>query len=376
MMVEDPTFSSYRKFYEAYGEAPTCKSEAPGRVNLIGEHTDYNDGFVLPIAIPQKTTVEISRRHDNQVHILSSDMGTEGEKHHYLLGRERPLHRWFDYFQGITHLLLDMGQPISGFNLRVSSEIPMGAGLSSSAALLVAVFRALRAQFTLDLSDVDIALLSQKVENNFVGARVGIMDQMAASLADENAALFLDTRSLNFERVSVADQGIDIFVINSGVKHSHANSGYNVRRKECEEASQSLGVRSLREITELSPLDHLPEPLRSRAKHVICENRRVRAAVDAIRAKDFKTLGRLMIESHSSQRDDYKVSVPEVDHLVNIALSHPEVYGARLTGGGFGGSIVGICEKGEAKRLTEAIADRYQRETEYHSTVLVPETLH
>ncbi|RZA26588.1 MAG: galactokinase [Proteobacteria bacterium] len=375
-MIDDTTTRPFRQFYKAYGMAPSAKSEAPGRVNLIGEHTDYNDGFVLPTAIPQKTFIEISRRSDDQVHLFSSDIGPDGEQHSYQLGSERPLHRWFDYFQGVTWLLREKGFAISGFNLIAHSDIPMGAGLSSSAALLVALFRAFRDQFQLKLSDVDIALMSQDVENNFVGAHVGIMDQMASSLADRGTALFLDTQSLNFERIGLPDSDVDIFVINSGVKHSHSTSGYNTRRRECEEACRLLGVKSLRAVENIDDVLKIADPFRSRARHVVSENLRVINAVKAIGDRDMVTLGRLMIESHASMRDDYKISVPEIDLLVNIALSHAEVFGARLTGGGFGGSIVGICQHGEARRICEAIADRYQRETEYHATILVPQEIH
>lgn len=362
-------------FFEAFGHQATDSADAPGRVNLIGEHTDYNGGYVLPTAIPQTTHIELALRGDNRVHIVSSNIGPKGDERSYMLGSERPLHRWFDYFEGVTWLLQERGYMLRGFDARVSSHVPMGAGLSSSAALLVAMFRLLRKSFALPITDVDIALMSQAVENGFVGARVGIMDQMASSLADRGSALFLDTRTLDYRRIALPEDKIDIFVINSGVRHSHADGAYNTRRRECEEASSQLGVEQLRDVEDIGATAKLSEPLASRARHVISENARVLKAVDAIQRGSMEDLGRLMIESHASMRDDFKVSVPEIDFLVEAALSHREVYGARLTGGGFGGSIVGICQRGHGRRLADSIADRYQAQTNYHASILVPEDL-
>ncbi|MBC7659273.1 MAG: galactokinase [Chitinophagaceae bacterium] len=358
-------------FHRYFGHSATVFAEAPGRVNLIGEHTDYNGGFVLPTAIPQRTHAELALRSDSKVRILSHDIGPNGEEHDYMLGDERPLHRWFDYVAGITWLLRERGYAIRGFDLRVSTDIPMGAGLSSSASLLVTVLRALRQAFDLPLNDVDLALMSQSVENGFVGAHVGIMDQMAASLADSGTALFLDTRSLEYRKIMIPDD-IDMFIINSGVRHSHADGGYNTRRMECEEACSHLGVKELRDVQDINLTYAIGEPFGSRARHVISENARVLKAVDAISRGSMEELGRLMIESHASMRDNFKVSVPEIDFLVEASLAHPEVYGARLTGGGFGGSIVGICRKGHGKRLANLIADRYQSQTSHHASILVP----
>jgi galactokinase len=360
-------------FFKVFGQRATESSDAPGRVNLIGEHTDYNGGFVLPTAIPQTTHIELALRNDNKVHIVSSDIGPNGDEHSYILGQERPLHRWFDYFEGVTWLLQKRGYSLRGFDARISSHVPMGAGLSSSAALLVAMFRVLRTSFQLPLSDVEIALMSQSVENEFVGAQVGIMDQMASSLAERGTALFLDTRDLNYQKIVLPEDKVEMFIINSGVRHSHSDGGYNTRRKECEEASARLGVAQLRDISDVSLLSSLPEPYLSRARHVVSENARVLQAVEAITKGEMERLGQLMIESHSSMRDDFKVSIPEIDYLVEASLSHPEVYGARLTGGGFGGSIVGICKVGYGRQLADSIADRYQSQTSYHASILVPE---
>ncbi len=359
-------------FQKVFGQPFTVSVMASGRVNLIGEHTDYNGGFVLPTAIPQATHIELALRADNRVRIVSSNMGTDGEEHDFKLGDERQKHHWSDYFEGVTWLLRQKGYTLRGFDAQVYSEVPIGAGLSSSAALLVAMFRALRQAFDLPLTDVQVALLSQAVENEFVGAKVGIMDQMASSLADTHTALFLDTRTILFKKIELPNDEIEIFIINSGVKHNHADGGYNRRRSECEEASRQLGVPQLRDVEDIGQTARLSEPFASRARHIISENARVLKAVEAICKKEWTELGGLMVESHRSMRDDFEVSVPEVDFLVAAALTFPEVYGARLTGGGFGGSIVGICKKGHGRRIADDIAKRYFENMNQVATVLVP----
>ena len=365
-------------FHDLFGRAPETTASAPGRVNLIGEHTDYNGGFVLPAAIPQRACVEIALRTDRTVRAASRDV--DGPPETYTLSAETPGRGWLDYVQGATRLLRSEGVDVPGFDLLVSSDVPLGSGLSSSAALLVALFRALRDALGVELGDVDVARLSQRVENEFVGARVGIMDQMASSLAGRDAALFLDTRSLAYRRIPLPADRVELAVVNSGVRHSHAHGGYNQRRAECEDAAGRLGVGSLRELDEtgtapaeaLARLDVLPDVLRRRVRHVVTENARVVAAVAALDAGDVERLGALFAASHASMRDDYEVSVPEVDRLVALAQAEPGVVGARLTGGGFGGSIVAVCRAGAARAAAERVAAAYHAETGRMATVLVP----
>lgn len=361
-------------FQKLYDRLPSCVTEAPGRVNLIGEHTDYNGGFVLPTLIPQKTCVNLAPRTDRKVHLATMDRDTSVRRFHYYLGEERAQEGWGDYIQGLTWLMGREGITIQGFDALISSHVPMGAGLSSSAALLVAVSRALRQAFSLDLDDVQIALLCQRVENEFVGARVGIMDQMAISLGDHDHALFLDTRDLSSERIPLPWDKMDLFVINSGVKHQlMEGGGYNSRRSECEEACHLLGVKQLRDVDDLERLAILPQVYQKRARHVVTENRRVLAAVATLRQGHMKELGRLMQESHESMRVDYEVSVPEIDLLVEESRREPAVFGARLTGGGFGGSIVGISEPGQARSVAYRIMERARQRCEFKPTLLVPE---
>ena len=321
-------------------------ASAPGRVNLIGEHTDYNGGFVLPMAIPQRTSVILRPRPDGLVRVASEGMGEPAE---YRLGEERSGRGWVDYVQGVTFVLLRESLRVRGCDLRIRSEVPVGSGLSSSAALSVALLRAMRSAFDLPIDDLRVALLAQKVETDFVGAPVGVMDQMASSLADEKTALFIDTRSLETERVKLPPE-VAILVISSGVQHSHATGDYKTRRRECEQAAALLGVKQLRDVSErdLARIEALPAPLSRRARHVVTENARVLSAVRALREGDVREVGRLFDASHASMRDDFEVSIPEIDLLVGVARAAPGVLGARLTGGGFGGSIVALCARRES----------------------------
>ncbi len=358
-------------FPALFGRPSAVTADAPGRVNLIGEHTDYNGGFVLPTAIPQRTRVELAPRDDDTVRVAST--AAPGGAATYALGGENPGHTWLDYVQGITRALRNDGHSLRGFDARIDSAVPLGSGLSSSAALSVSLLRALRTAFGLSLDDVRIAQLGQRSENEFVGAQVGIMDPMAASLADEGTALFLDARSLHFERVPLP-AGADLIVLNSGVAHDHAKGDYNTRRAECERACALLGVKQLRDVeaADLPRVEVLPEPLRRRARHVVTEDERVIRAVAAMKAGDLRLLGELFYASHASMRDDYEVSVPEIDLIVELAVADGDVYGARLTGGGFGGSVVMLAKKGAGTAAARRIAATYAERSGRAPRVLVP----
>jgi galactokinase len=348
-------------------------ADAPGRVNLIGEHTDYQDGFVLPCAVPQRTHAALVVRSDRRVRVWSAQMGPEpGE---YVLGDERRGAGWVDYIQGVTWVLAEEGFPLGGFDLRLRSDVPLGSGLSSSAALEVSTMRALRAAFELTLSDVDLARAAQRGETDFVGAPVGIMDQMASSLAGEHDALFLDTRSLQFERIPLPER-LELVVIDSGVKHQHAGGEYVVRRRESEEAARLLGVTRLRDVPmdALPRVDALPPPLARRARHIVTENDRVLRARIALLTGDLDTLGRLFNASHASLRDDYEVSTRPVDRLVEAATALPHVFGARITGGGFGGAVVIAAEAGQGRDVAMQVQHAYLVQTGRRSEILVPPT--
>jgi galactokinase len=355
-------------FVERFGWPPEVVAEAPGRVNLIGEHTDYNCGFVLPIAIPQKTRVELARRNDQHVRVVSALGAAEFD-----LGAEQRTGQWSDYVAGVTATLRLHGFVLGGFDLRIDSDVPPGSGLSSSAALEVALLRALRGAFHLSLSDGALAKLAQEGENDFVGAPVGMMDPMAVMFADPRTAIFLDARSGFYERVALPPD-LDFVVIDSGEKHLIVGGGFRERRAQCERAASLLGVRSLRELdlTNLGDVARLPRPLDRRARHVVTENARVLRALNALEMRDDRAFGKLLDESHASMRDDLEVSTPAIDQLVGIAQRDDTVYGARLTGGGFGGSIVAATARGAAAEAGTRILRAYSA-LGHSGTLLVPE---
>ena len=347
------------------------RADAPGRVNLIGEHTDYQDGFVLPCAVPQRTYAALHVRPDRRVRAWSAEMGPNPIE--YDIGAEAHTGGWGDYIQGLTWALNAMHAPIGGFDLRLRSDVPVGSGLSSSAALEVSTLRAIRAAFDLPMSDIDLARLAQRAEVEFVGAPVGIMDQMASSLAGEREALFLDTRSLACERIPLPD-AINLIVIDSGVAHQHAGGGYITRRRESEAAAILLGVSRLRDIgpDALPRLARLPSVLARRARHIITENERVVQARAALLGGDLERFGEFVRASHASLRDDYEVSVAAVDLLVDLASAQPRVFGARMTGGGFGGAVVIVAAAGTAASVAADVRTAYERRSGRRARVLVP----
>ena len=356
-------------FQDLFETSPTIRSDAPGRVNLIGDHTDYNGGWVLPAAIPQHTKVELAPGGGRRVRVWSA--GFSDSVAEYSIGDEHPDRSWIDYVKGMTVVLREAGVT-DGFALRIESEVPAGAGLASSAALEIAVGRALREAFALPLDDVALALAARRAENEFVGAPVGIMDQMACSLAAQQTALFLDTRTLQFDRVALpADAAL--VVIDSGLTHRHADGGYIQRRRECDEAAVRLGVRELRDLPESFAGDERLSPtLLKRVRHVVTENARVRKTVATLRAGDLEGAGALFRESHRSLRDDYEVSLPDLDRLVDLACRQEGIFGARLTGGGFGGAVVALVARDVAAVAGAAIARSYVAATGNRGRLIVP----
>ena len=361
-----------RSFDDVFGRAPETTASAPGRVNLLGEHTDYHEGYVLPAIIPQRTQASIAGRSDRTVRAWSDGGGADVAQ--YTLGAERRQGSWLDYVQGLTVALAQRQLALQGFDLHLTSTVPIGGGVSSSAALEISVLRALRDRFALPLDDVALATIGRAAENDFVGAPVGIMDQMASSLGRDGEALFLDTRTLAVERIPLPP-AIALVVIDSGVTHQHAGGEYATRRRESFAAAERLGVPFLRDVgvAGLARVEALDDPiLRRRARHIVTENQRVLDAVAALRAGDANTMGRLMNDSHVSMRDDYETSTPEIDDLVRIAQAQDTVFGARLTGGGFGGSIVALVRAGSAADVSARIAREYAARTQRTAAVIVP----
>lgn len=338
-------------FQQAFGAAPTTVASAPGRVNLIGEHTDYNGGFAMPIAITQATTVAVARNGRTELRVASEQVDGGAIQTYGTPDVSDP---FASYIQGAFWALQQADMRVQPVDVTVSSEIPIGSGLSSSAALLVATLRAFRDEFGLELSDLELAKLAYRAEREFVGVPVGTMDQMACSLGSPASALLLDTRTLGYELIPLPTDA-ELVVVDSGVRHRHSVGGYKERRAQCERAAEILGVKWLCDLRE--PLEELElsdawqqlEPvLRDRVRHVLTENQRVFAAALAMRNDDVTSLGASLDASHASLRDWFAVSTPEVDALVEALRQQDGCLGARMTGGGFGGAVVAVTRRGMA----------------------------
>ena len=357
-----------RQFESAFGQAPAICS-APGRVNLIGEHTDYNQGFVMPCALGFRTWAAIAPRDDQKLRLRSTEL--PGEFEFDLSGLpSKPLGKWCDYVLGVATVLRKMGHSLQGSNLLIHGEVPIGAGLSSSAALEVASALAFLARHRIQLPAREVALLCQSAENNFVGARVGIMDQFVACLGKTGHALLLDCRSLEFGLVPVPGQ-VQIVICNTKVKHELAGGEYNRRREECEQGVRILSqwypkIEALRDVSLQQLEEHrqaLPPVIYQRCLHVVCENRRVLESGRLLQAGELARLGELMRQSHRSLRDLYEVSCRELDIMTEVAEGLPGYWGGRMTGGGFGGCTVNLVNAAEADRFAEQIAERYRSKT-------------
>jgi galactokinase len=335
-----------------FGGAPEVNASAPGRVNLLGEHTDYNDGFMLPVATPQRTLVALSRSGDEHFHFYSPNFDAT-----VTFAKDSSAPQGFgSYIEGCIRLMQAEGVDVPPLRVYVETDLPVGSGLSSSAALEVAMLRAMRALLGFALDDVKLARIAQRAEIEYAHVNCGIMDQMASSLADETNMLFIDARSLE-HRLTPLPPDTELIVIDSGVARTLAASKYNERRAECEEGSRILGVKALRDVRDPASVETLPSPLRERARHVVQENLRVLEAADGVDAERF---GELMNASHTSLRDDYEVSIPELDALCEALRAAPGVLGARLTGAGFGGACVALCRKGLAQEAAAIALAAYQ----------------
>jgi galactokinase len=343
--------------------------QAPGRVNLIGEHTDYNDGFVLPAAIHFQTTVGIAARSDPSLVLFSENYAERAE-----LSLENlptaPRHHWTDYVIGVARKLVELGVRLPGANLLIDGDVPQGAGLSSSASLEAAVCRAFLEVAQRTWAATEIAKLCQSAENDFVGARCGIMDQFVSVHGRKDHALLLDCRSLEYHHQPIPE-GIRLVICNTMVRHSHAGGEYNKRRRECEMAAHYFsevvsGARALRDVSMRDFETHgsgLPEDVRKRVRHVITENARVITAADALAKHDMARFGQLMGESHASLRDDFEVSCRELDVMVELAREIDGVYGARMTGGGFGGCTINLLQSDKVKAFEGKVCEGYEKAT-------------
>ncbi len=367
------------QFRELYGREPRL-FRAPGRVNLIGEHTDYNDGFVLPMAIDRATVVAAAPRDDLRVRAYSLNLQESAE---FELDQPGPTRRglWLDYVEGVAQSLLEQGATIGGADLMIDSDVPVGAGLSSSAALEVSAGLALMKVAGLEVDKVRLALAGQRAEHIYVGTRSGIMDQFVAALGEEGHALLIDCRALTATPIPLDTSELVVAICDTEVKHELASSEYNLRREECEQGVEILRralpeIRALRDVSVEDFERHeglLPEPVRRRCRHVVTENRRTLDAAEALRAGGLERMGQLMLNSHESLRRDYEVSCKELDIMVEIAMGVAGVLGARMTGGGFGGCTVNLVRRDALAEFRETIEREYNRATNKHPTIYVSE---
>ncbi|MFI9049177.1 galactokinase [Streptomyces sp. NPDC053427] len=355
-------------FHAVYGAAPAGVWAAPGRVNLIGEHTDYNDGFVMPLALPHTTVAAASARPDGVLRLHSG--GADGGVVELVIDDLRPgpvaTAGWAAYPAGILWAMREAGLPVGGADLHYESTVPTGAGLSSSAALEVVTALALNDLYGLGLDLQRLARLAQRAENAFVGVPCGIMDQTAAACCTDGHALFLDTRDLTRRQVpfDLAGEGLRLLVVDTCVKHELGDGAYAARRAGCERGARALGVRALRDV----PYAHLPEALdrladdpvvRGLVRHIVTENHRVEEVIARLDAGETRAIGPLLTAGHASLRDDFRISCAELDLAVDTAVAAGAV-GARMTGGGFGGSAVVLVEEGDEKAVTTAVTDAFE----------------
>jgi len=362
-------------FEQVLGYVPSHIIQAPGRVNLIGEHTDYNDGFVLPCAINYQTVVAAAKRDDNIVRVVSVDYDNAVDE--FDITQEISFQQdkmWANYIRGVVKCLLERGYKFNGADISVSGDVPQGAGLSSSAALEVVIGQTFKVLYNLEISQAEIALNGQQAENQFVGCNCGIMDQMISAEGRENHAMLLDCRSLETEAVSMPEE-MAVVIINSNKKRGLVDSEYNTRREQCEEAARIFGVKALRDVSveqfneKVSELDEL---VAKRARHVITENDRTVEAAQALRAHDMKRMGQLMAQSHASMRDDFEITVKEIDTLVDIVKAViGEQGGVRMTGGGFGGCIVALMPPALVDEVKATVEEKYQAATGLKESIYV-----
>jgi galactokinase len=377
MTLQELTAHVSQQFAKTYGRQPRWIVAAPGRVNVIGEHTDYNDGFVLPMAIERYAIMAADRSVDgkNVIQIRDTAKGVEPA----LIDLSAPVKpgtpKWGNYPRGVIAGFLARGIKLGGLDVLLHSTVPLGGGLSSSAALEVCTATLLETVTGKKLDPVEKALLCQKAEHDFAGMPCGIMDQFISVMGQQNHLLLLDCRSRKPELVPMADPSVAILIINTNVKHELTGSEYPTRRKQCETAAKMLGVPSLRDATAKvleSTKGKMDEVVYRRARHVIGEIERTVHAAEGVRASNWTTVGQLMYASHRSLRDDYEVSCKELDAVVEIAESigiKGGVYGCRMTGGGFGGCAVALVKAGAVEEISKKIAADYKKKTGIEATI-------
>ena len=362
-------------FAEKFGYPATHTFQAPGRVNLIGEHTDYNDGFVLPCAIDYQTVISAAPRTDRTVRVIAADYDNQTDA----FSLDAPIlahdsQQWSKYVRGVVKHLLNRDKSFGGADLVISGNVPQGAGLSSSASLEVAVGTVFQQLYHLPLDGAQIALNGQEAENQFVGCNCGIMDQLISALGKKDHALLLDCRTLGTRAVSMP-QGVAVIIINSNFKRTLVGSEYNTRREQCETGARFFQQPALRDVSleQFNAVANELDPLvAKRVRHVLTENQRTVEAADALERGDLQRMGELMAASHASMRDDFEITVPQIDTLVEIVKETiGDKGGVRMTGGGFGGCIVALVPEDLVSQVQEAVAAQYEAKTGIKETFYV-----
>ncbi|WP_232526966.1 galactokinase [Rosenbergiella collisarenosi] len=352
-----------QRFIQHFGYAPSHFFQAPGRVNLIGEHTDYNQGFVLPCAIDYQTVISCAKRQDNQVRVIAADYDDQQDE----FSLEEPIvfrdsAMWANYLRGVVKHLRQINDQFQGIDMVISGDVPQGAGLSSSASLEVAIGTAIQQLYELPISPVEIALNGQAAENQFVGCNCGIMDQMISAMGKADHALLLDCQSLETQPVSMPDD-VAVLIVNSNFRRTLVGSEYNLRREQCQAGAEFFGQSSLRAVSldAFTAREAEMEPtVAKRVRHILTENQRTLEATQALNRGDLVRMGQLMAESHISMRDDFAITVPQIDRLVELLQAAiGEEGGARMTGGGFGGCVVALLPTERVAAVKAAMADHY-----------------
>ncbi|MTI15205.1 galactokinase [Sansalvadorimonas verongulae] len=374
-MIEALKPKATEAFVRIFGSQPEQFYQAPGRVNLIGEHTDYNDGFVLPCAINHGTVIAASKRTDDKIVLIACDYDDARSE----FDLNQPLEKkegdefWSNYIRGTTQALMNKGHKLTGANLVITGDVPQGTGLSSSASLEVATGTALCHLSGITLPGSELALAGQSAENDFVGSNTGIMDQMISACGKDDHAMMLDCRSLETTPVSMPEKAA-VVIVNSNVRRGLVDSEYNTRRQNCEDAARILGVKALRDANiDLlnSHRESMDEVSYKRAHHIITENQRTTEAAKALAAGDLTRMGELMAQSHISMAQDFEITVPAIDILVDIIASTKTDGGVRMTGGGFGGCVVALVPETDIPAIKEAVARQYPEKTGLQGDVYI-----
>jgi galactokinase len=362
-------------FQDVCGYSATTFVQAPGRVNLIGEHTDYNDGFVMPCAIDYQAVIACAKRDDGVIRLISVDYDHVQDSF-FINQPIKPTEDklWANYMRGVVHFLKEKGYSFGGADIAITGNVPLGSGLSSSAALEVVTGQAMKTLYELDVTQSDLALIGQAAEHHFAGCKCGIMDQMISACGEKNHALLLDCRSLKTKAVHIPD-GVSIMIVNSNVTHSLVDGAYNALREQCEEASRQLGKVALRDAT-LAELNasHITKgsDIYKRAHHIISENDRTVACANALIAGDLQQVGEYMYASHASMRDDFEITVPEIDYIVEVLTEAIGTKGgARMTGGGFGGCCVALMPTDMVPQVRAVIEAKYQAKTGIKESIYI-----